>query len=54
MVGSKLACKQKSVFFVCVQIIDAANEVVGSVDVDELARFLLQKSEPEDEEAEVW
>ncbi|ESQ55302.1 hypothetical protein EUTSA_v10024222mg [Eutrema salsugineum] len=34
------------------EIIDAANEVVCSVDVDELARFLLQKSEPEDEEAE--
>ncbi|KAL0873707.1 hypothetical protein Bca101_023412 [Brassica carinata] len=34
------------------EIIDAANEVISSVDVDELARFLLQKSEPEDEEAE--
>ncbi|KAL0687850.1 hypothetical protein Bca4012_087527 [Brassica carinata] len=34
------------------KIIDAANEVILSVDVDELARFLLQKSEPEDEEAE--
>ncbi|WZY85249.1 hypothetical protein YC2023_031633 [Brassica napus] len=34
------------------EIIDAANEVVRSVDVDELARFLLDKSEPEDEEAE--
>ncbi|CAH2078424.1 unnamed protein product [Thlaspi arvense] len=34
------------------EIISAANEVVRSVDVDELARFLLQKCEPEDEEAE--
>ncbi|KAG2242730.1 hypothetical protein Bca4012_014186 [Brassica carinata] len=33
-------------------MIDAANEVVRSVDVDELARFLLNKSEPEDEEGE--
>ncbi|KAG2240696.1 hypothetical protein Bca52824_097105, partial [Brassica carinata] len=29
------------------EMIDAANEVVRSVDVDELARFLLNKSEPE-------
>jgi len=35
------------------QIIEAANEVVRSVDVDELARFLLDKTEPEDDEAEV-
>ncbi|CAN8274352.1 unnamed protein product [Cochlearia groenlandica] len=34
------------------EIIDAANKVVGSVDVDELGRFLIQKSEPEDDEAE--
>ncbi|KAH0935292.1 hypothetical protein HID58_012409 [Brassica napus] len=34
------------------EIIGAANEVVRSVDVDELARFLLDKSEPEDGEAE--
>ncbi|XP_010434266.1 PREDICTED: tripeptidyl-peptidase 2 [Camelina sativa] len=35
------------------EIIEAANEVVRSVDEDELARFLQQKSEPEDEEAEI-
>jgi tripeptidyl-peptidase-2 len=34
------------------EIIEAANEVVRSVDVDELARFLLDKTEPEDDEAE--
>ena len=43
----------KSYSLVFLQIIDAANEVILSIDVDELARFLLQKSEPEDEEAEV-
>ncbi|CAE6185616.1 unnamed protein product [Arabidopsis arenosa] len=34
------------------EIIEAANEVIRSVNVDELARFLLDKTEPEDAEAE--
>ncbi|CAH8389978.1 unnamed protein product [Eruca vesicaria subsp. sativa] len=35
------------------KITDAANEVISSVDVDLLARFLVQKKEPEDEEADM-
>jgi tripeptidyl-peptidase-2 len=35
------------------QVIDAANEVVDSIDRDELAKFYSLKSDPEDEEAEV-
>ncbi|GAB4858273.1 tripeptidyl-peptidase II Tpp2 [Ancistrocladus abbreviatus] len=34
------------------QVINAANEVVDSVDRDELAKYLSQKSDPEDDEAE--
>lgn len=36
-----------------VQVISAANEVVDSIDRDELAKYFGIKSEPEDEEAEV-
>lgn len=36
------------------QVINAANEVVDSIDTDELAKFLAIKSDPEDEEAEVY
>lgn len=36
------------------QVIDAANEVIDSIDQDELAKYFSQKSDPEDEEAEVW
>lgn len=36
-----------------VQVIKAANEVVDSIDTDELAKYLAIKSDPEDEEAEV-
>lgn len=35
------------------QVIDSANEVVDSIDREELAKFLSLKSDPEDEEAEV-
>lgn len=38
---------------VILQVIDAANEVVGSIDRDELAKYFSLKSDPEDEEAEV-
>ncbi|WRX16951.1 Peptidase S8/S53 domain - like 10 [Theobroma cacao] len=34
------------------EVIDAANEVVDSIDRDELAKFFSLKSDPEDEEAE--
>ncbi|KAL5567987.1 hypothetical protein UlMin_024562 [Ulmus minor] len=34
------------------KVIDAANEVVGSIDREELAKFFAMKSEPEEEEAE--
>lgn len=35
------------------QIIEAADEVINSIDRDELAKFLALKNDPEDEEAEV-
>lgn len=35
------------------QVIGAANEVVDSVDRDELEKFILLKIDPEDEEEEV-
>lgn len=35
------------------QIIEAANEVIDSIDKEELAKFFALKSDPEDEEAEV-
>lgn len=35
------------------QIIAAANEVIESIDAEELARYLSLKSDPEDEGAEV-
>lgn len=35
------------------QVINAANEVVDSIDKEELAKFFALKSDPEDEEAEV-
>lgn len=35
------------------QVIEAANEVVDSVDQDELAKFFSQRIDPEDEETEV-
>jgi tripeptidyl-peptidase-2 len=35
------------------QVIDAANEVIGSIDKDELAKAFSLKTDPEDEEAEV-
>lgn len=35
------------------QVIDAADEVIKSIDRDELAKYLSQKSVPEDEEEEV-
>lgn len=38
---------------VALQVIDAANEVVDSIDRDELAKFFSLRSDPEDEEAEV-
>ncbi|KAM1020795.1 hypothetical protein ACFX2I_041985 [Malus domestica] len=34
------------------EVIDAANEVVDSVDRDELAKFFTLRSDPDDEEAE--
>ncbi|GAB2222014.1 hypothetical protein Drorol1_Dr00013211 [Drosera rotundifolia] len=34
------------------QIIDAANEVVDSIDTEELAKYVADKSDPEDDEAE--
>lgn len=38
---------------VALQVIDAANEVVDSIDRDELAKFFSLRTDPEDEEAEV-
>lgn len=35
------------------QIIDAANEVIDSIDREELAKFFALKNDPEEEEAEV-
>lgn len=35
------------------QVIDAANEVVDSIDRDELARYFALKNDPEDEDVEV-
>lgn len=35
------------------QVIEAADEVIDSIDMDELAKFFAFKSDPEDEEAEV-
>lgn len=35
------------------QVIEAADEVIDSIDVEELAKFFAFKSDPEDEEAEV-
>ncbi|KAJ1391040.1 Peptidase S8A, tripeptidyl peptidase II [Sesbania bispinosa] len=35
------------------EVIDAANEVIDSIDRDELAKFFALKNDPEDEEAEV-
>ena len=35
------------------QVIETANEVIDSVDQDELAIFFSKKSDPEDEEVEV-
>lgn len=35
------------------QVIDAANDVIDSVDKDELAKYFSLRSDPEDEEAEV-
>lgn len=35
------------------QVIDAANEVIDSIDREELARFFALKNDPEDEDAEV-
>ena len=35
------------------QVIDAANEVIDSIDREELAKFFALKNDPEDEEAEV-
>ncbi|XP_031281076.1 tripeptidyl-peptidase 2 isoform X1 [Pistacia vera] len=43
-VGDKIRSKE--------EVIEAANEVIDSVDQDELAKFFSQKSDPEDEEAE--
>ncbi|KAI9384993.1 hypothetical protein POPTR_012G142200v4 [Populus trichocarpa] len=34
------------------EVIDAANEAIDSIDQDEVAKFFLHKSDPEDEEAE--
>lgn len=36
------------------EVIDAANEVIDSIDRDELAKFFSLKSDPEDEEAEFF
>lgn len=36
-----------------VQVIAAADEVVGSIDKEELAKYLSLNSDPEDEEAQV-
>lgn len=35
------------------QVMDAADEVIDSIDKDELAKFFSLKSDPEDEETEV-
>lgn len=35
------------------QVIDAADEVIDSIDREELAKYLSQKSIPEDDEEEV-
>lgn len=47
----------KRLFFVTdgytLQIIDAANEVIDSIDREELAKFFALKNDPDDEEAEV-
>jgi hypothetical protein len=55
-----LTQKQKlttsSVFSLCncgVQVIAAADEVVDSIDKEELAKYLSLNSDPEDEEAQV-
>ena len=37
----------------CVQVIAAADEVVDSIDKEELAKYLSLNSDPEDEEAQV-
>lgn len=34
-------------------MIDAANDVIDSIDCEELAKFFALKNDPEDEEAEV-
>jgi hypothetical protein len=34
-------------------VIDAANDVINSIDREELARFFALKNDPEDEDAEV-
>ena len=41
------------ILFVILPVIDAANEVVCSIDRDELAKYFSLKSDPEDGEAEV-
>jgi len=48
--------KQEFFFPLChigVQVIAAADEVVGSIDKEELAKYLSLNSDPEDEEAQV-
>lgn len=40
-------------FMLLEQVIDAADEVIDSIDRDELAKYLSQKSVPEDDEEEV-
>ena len=39
--------------YAVLQVIDAADEIVKSIDREDLAKFLSLKSDPEDEEAEV-
>lgn len=34
-------------------MIDVANDVIGSIDKEELAKYFVLKNDPEDEEAEV-
>lgn len=41
------------IWYLFCQIIGAANEVVESIDRDELARLLSMKGDPEEEEFEV-
>jgi predicted ATP-grasp superfamily ATP-dependent carboligase len=36
-----------------VQVIDAANDVIESIDREELAKFFALKNDPEDDDAEV-